>query len=117
MAMSNRGRVSLVGAALSLVVTTILAGCTPAPTPLLQTSLCSNTTLNTTKSIQDLFNRFHNAAWGGADGTDSVALPDGRTLLTFGDTLQDPKGLNANGSRPANYRFRHNSMMLMSSKC
>lgn len=115
--LGERRRLLLVGVILSLSTGVALSGCTSAPKPLTQTLVCGNNALTTPSDIQALFNRFHNAAWSGADGADGVALPDGRTLLTFGDTLQDPHGLSPNGSRPAGYRFRHNSMMLLGSRC
>ncbi len=99
-------------------LTAATLSCTAAPTPLGQTLVCdSSRSTNSAANVQALFNHFHNAAWGGGDGGAGVALPDGRMLLTFGDTFQDPTGINPNGSRKPDNTFRHNSMMLIGGHC
>jgi hypothetical protein len=86
-----------------------------AATPLYQTTVCGSAPTTSASTIQGLFYRFHNATWSGADGALGVKLPDGRTLLTFGDTFQG--GVNPNGSRAPGTRFIHNSLMLIGGHC
>src|SRR5690349_1888659 len=102
-------------AAIFLVGNPLASGASAAP--LSQTLVCGSSPIGSATAVQALLNRFHNAAWGGADGALGTRLPDGRTLLTFGDTFQDPTGLNPDGSRKANYRFRNNSMMFIGVSC
>lgn len=65
------------------------------------------------QQLQTMFESYGDAAdatqWSGADGTYSVPLPDGRVAWLFSDTFLGP--VNADGSRPPNARFLHNSMV------
>lgn len=64
--------------------------------------------------LDDLFQAYGNAGagktWTGGDGTESVALPDGRELWVFDDSLL---GSVANGSRPFDkVDFLHNALVV-----
>jgi hypothetical protein len=65
-------------------------------------------------ALDDLFQRYGNAGsgttWTGGDGTESVALPDGRELWVFDDSLL---GKVSGGSRPFDrVDFLHNSLVV-----
>lgn len=62
--------------------------------------------------LQDLFDRYGDTAhgWTGADSTYSAPLPDGRDAWLFSDTFLGR--VNADGSRPGDVPFIHNSMVV-----
>ncbi|SCG75781.1 fibronectin type III domain-containing protein [Micromonospora rifamycinica] len=68
----------------------------------------------TAAQLNTAFNAYGDAGnhWTGADGTTSVALPDGRVIWLFSDTFLGT--VNTDGSRPANSPMINNSAIVQS---
>jgi hypothetical protein len=76
---------------------------------------CSLPAPRTAAGYQAMFDAKHDETWAGGDQAASVALPDGRTLWMFGDSIRG--GVLPGGARAAGSRFVHNAMLIQTGGC
>lgn len=63
----------------------------PTPAATHHPATCATPAPTTAAGYTALFNALPSKQWGAADGAETVALPDGRSLWLFGDTFSDDR--------------------------
>lgn len=76
---------------------------------------CGKAAPSTAEGYQAMFDDKGDATWSGGDQAASVALPDGRVVWLFADTLRG--GTKPDGSRAAGTRMVHNSLLVQDGGC
>lgn len=103
----------LLAATLGTAVATVVTSPTAAAAP--RTAVCDRPAPSTAAGYQAMFDAKNDSTWAGGDQAASVALPGGRTLWLFGDTIQGRR--LPGGARSADSRFVHNSLLVQSGGC
>lgn len=111
----RRAALTIAAAVLAAVPAAVIATAGPATAAPLA-SACTppapTITASADRAADAVVNQYGDTsgAWSGADSTYSTALPGGRELFSFSDTLIGP--VNADGSRPADTPFVNNSFVV-----
>jgi hypothetical protein len=119
----TRGRARLALVPLLIAVTIGLAACLPPPPPPpppdppAVTSYCASKTPASPGDYQQAFDglRTAGAEWAASDGSIPVALPDGRVLWMFGDTIVGR--VQADASIADGWKMIRNSFVVQNGAC
>lgn len=76
---------------------------------------CHRPAPTTAAGYQELFDRKNDATWAGGDQAATVALPGGRVLWLFADTVRGTRGVD--GARSPDSDLVHSSLVLQTGGC
>jgi hypothetical protein len=106
------------GSAVATVLTSPTAAAAAryvAPVASGRAAACHRPAPTTAAGYQAMFDAKNDSTWAGGDQAATVALPDGRTLWLFGDTVQGRR--LPGGARSTDSRFVHNSLLVQDKGC